>query len=112
MWASCPFQSGGNPDLAIFCSELRQKLENDELIIADGAYRDVSCLYNDGFPLRVLRIIRARQESLFSRLKNFNVLTQKFRQNLSRNKDGFFSILNLTQISLENGYPLFKVELE
>lgn len=51
----------------------------------------------------------ARHETINKRVKQFNILSVPFRNNLRKHPLVFSAIVNLTQISLENGEPLFKI---
>jgi len=109
VWANGPFPAGSSPDLSIFVSNLRNKLIQNELIIGDATYRDVKCIYDDGMAIDKIRKIRARQESIFGRMKNFNILNHRYRHSLEKHSDIFFAIANLTQISISNDEPLFSI---
>lgn len=108
-WKSGPFSAGSNPDLSIFRSNLRQFLKNGEVVICDGTYRDTNCLQKDVVDETFSERVRARQESLFSRLKSFPVLNRRIRNDRSKHADCFFAVSNMTQLSIENGNRLFEL---
>ncbi len=66
---SGPHLPGRKNDLQIFRDNLKQKLMDTELIVADATYSDLKCIYNSGLPNGVASILRSRQESIFSVLK-------------------------------------------
>lgn len=110
VWMHGPFQAGRNPDLTIFRKALKEKLNHNELVIADGVYVDLSCTYNEGLSESLAQRIRSRHETLFTRFKSFNILTNRFRHGLEKHSDCFFAIGNLVQLSIENGDTLFDLE--
>ncbi len=69
VWLNGPFRAGEYSDLKIFRSRLRSELRHSELFIADGTYSDVKCIFNDGCDLEFIQRCRARQETVFKRLK-------------------------------------------
>jgi len=110
VWINGPYPAGSSPDLSIYTETLRHKLVRNEVVVGDATYRDVTCVYDDGMNLETLRKIRARQESVFGRMKIFNVLCHRYRHPLPKHNIIFFAIGNLTQIAISNGEKLFSVE--
>jgi hypothetical protein len=49
---------------------------------------------------------------LNGRLKNWGFLSQVYRHNIIRHGDVFWACAVVTQITIENGEPLFEVEYE
>lgn len=56
VWVHGPFRAGANSDLNIFRSRLMEELDENEVIIADGAYQETVCLYSDGLPISMIEI--------------------------------------------------------
>ena len=56
--------------------------------------------------------VRARHETVNSRLKNFEILKQVYRHDLLDHADVFRSVAVLIQLAIENGEPLFQVNRE
>ena len=54
--------------------------------------------------------VRERHETLNRRLKNWGILGQVFRHNVLLHGMGFHACAVLTQLTIENGEPLFEVE--
>ena len=51
--------------------------------------------------------VRSRQETVNKRFKNWGILKQVFRDNIPKHGDAFCVIAVLTQLSIEDGEPLF-----
>ena len=107
VWVNGPFKAGEFADLRIFRNRLRYCLLYSECVIADGTYRDTKCIYNDGCEKEIIQRSRARQESVFRRLKSFNVLSSVYRHDIRKHSNCLFAVANLVQYSIENGEPLF-----
>jgi hypothetical protein len=55
---------------------------------------------------------RARHETLNGRLNNWGILSQVFRHHIITHGDVFRACAVVTQLTVENVEPLFKVEYE
>jgi hypothetical protein len=55
---------------------------------------------------------RARHEMLNGRLKNWGILAQVVRHHISLHGGVFRACAVITQLTIENGEPLFEVEYE
>ena len=111
VWVNGPYQAGTYPDVNIFRNDLRNKLSEKELIVADSGYMDNKCVFNDGASEELLQNIRARQESVFKRIRQFHILSHRYRHGLDKLSNIFFAVAQLTQISIENGGKLFSINL-
>lgn len=109
VWCSGPYPAGRKNDLQIYRDALRQYLGPRELIIGDSAYLDPTCIYDDGVEEGLAQSIRNRQETVFSRMKTFNVLGYRFRHNVSKHSHCFYAVANLIEISIQNGSSLFSI---
>lgn len=109
VWVNGPFMAGANSDLSIFRNNLKSKLISNEVIVGDAIYSDVKCIYNDGINPNLLQTIRNRHETIFTRFKAFNILSQIYRHDISKHGDIVFCIANLTQLSIENVQNLFSI---
>lgn len=72
--------------IAIFNSNLRNRLDTDEKVIADSGYRGDGCLNLSGSRSSndyTQSKLRARHEYFNKRLKHFNVIKRIFRHNRS-----------------------------
>jgi len=112
VWVYGPFPCGGFNDLSIFRSKLKGMILPGERIIADRGYKDEVCdyvsqdmVYQDKF----YSTVRARHEAVNRRIKQFNVVSQRFRHKLSLHFLCFQAAANLTQLMIENGAPLFEI---
>lgn len=102
IWVDGPFMAWANQDVSIFRTKLKKKLLQNEVIVADAIYRDVKCIFNDGINPHVL-------QTVFSRFKSFNILSNRYRHDLYMHADVFSSTTNLTQLSIEKGAELFSI---
>ncbi len=73
-------------------------------------YTDLKCCHNEGFEDSVEKRLRARQETIFKRFKDFNVCKNVFCDNMSKHKSCIFSIANLLQMGISNESQLFSIE--
>jgi hypothetical protein len=54
--------------------------------------------------------VRARHKMLNGRLKNWGILSQVYRHNIMRHGKVFRACAVVTQLTIDNGEPLFEVE--
>jgi hypothetical protein len=101
-WFNGPFPAG-NPDLKISRMGICHHLEEKEMLLADGGYRDgrvhfdtPTGLNNPGQRMRSL--CRARHETVNGKIKSFKVTSTKFRNELANHQKCFHAILILTQM--------------
>ncbi len=86
VWAYGPWPCNVNRDLRIFRNGLKKVLNEDEFVVAHSSYSDERCVQPPGLnhPMhRLLAVIHARHENLNKRLKQFAVLKNKFRHEVS-----------------------------
>lgn len=84
-------------------------LEIDEKALADKGYRDNNYFVNpNGDPLK--KKILARHETANKRVKQFYSMKDVFRHVLTLHPSFFRACVNLTQIMIVNGEPLYDVE--
>ena len=116
VWSHGPFPAGLYNDIKIFNLCLRHWLEPGERVEADEGYRghadkvkgpgnDVSSKNSE-----MQGRVRARHETLNGRLKNWGILNQVFRHDVRLHGMVFGACAVLTQLTIENGEPLFEVE--
>lgn len=114
MCTNGPYPCGRNSDLRIFKRCMKQALLPGETVIADGAYRDPKCEKNartgdmsrGGFH----GTVRAMHETSYRRLKQFDLLSQRFRHNRRVHSVCFRAVASLTQLTIRNVHPLFGVK--
>jgi hypothetical protein len=114
VWTNGPFPCGRFPDLKIAREGLVQELEEGEKYVADGGYRDRNgpSITPTGFNTiteRKGRLFRARHETVNSRLKIFYLFSATFRHGVIKHGLCFRAAINMVQIAIENGEPLFDI---
>ncbi len=119
VWIQGPYSAGKWPDIKIFNAILANFLERYERVEADDGYcghpNKVKCPVNDITPAEKLAVqarVRARHETINGRLKNWGILSQVFRHDICRHGEVFWACVVLTQLTIEQGEPLFSVEYE
>jgi hypothetical protein len=120
VWINGPFPAGQN-DMKVFKKPggLMSKIPNGCRAIGDEGYRGVPSKvstrndYNAVELNRFQNRVRARHETVNSRLKAFGILNQVFRSKgdsrMEKHKSAFEACSVIVQYELENGNPLFKV---
>ncbi len=113
MWANGAFPCGDWPDLKIARKKYIHEVKKGEKTYADLGYRDKKYFIipnpnNREFNKRH-KFIMSRHETLNGRLKQFNILNERFRHSTYLHSRCFYAVLNLVQLSIENGEPLFDV---
>ena len=118
VWLEGPYAAGKYPDIKIFCSCLAHWLDPSERVEADDGYigeapQRVKCPGSAANPTENQAMqsrVRSRHETLNGRLKNWENLKQVFRHDILEHGNVFRAIAVITQLSIENGEPLFEVE--
>lgn len=107
VWASGPYPCGDWPDIKIAKDLYIHCLREGEVTLADKGYRLASHFKQPSTPYE--KRILARHETANGRLKNFKVLNMKFRHKLDKHPLVFNACLNIIQIAIANGEPLFEL---
>ena len=117
VWIQGPYPAGKYNDIAILDKVLAHFLDPGESIEADNGYRGhpdkVKCPENAANPRENVgkqARVRSRHETLNGRLKNWGILQQVFRHDITLHGKVFRACAVITQLMLENGKPLFSVE--
>ena len=118
VWIRGPFPAGAWPDISIFRHALKDHLDTHERVEADDGYRDESpgkVTYPASFtnPTEneaMQQRVRNRQETVNKRFKQWEILAMQYRHDICDHAHVFRAIVVLTQLSLENGEPLFPVK--
>lgn len=105
-------------DIQIFRDSLLSHLGPNERVEADDGYvgeapRHVKCPKSFTNPEETLAIqsrVRSRQETVNKRLKQWSCLNEKFRHDMRKHGDVFRAVAVVTQLSIQNGEPLFSVD--
>jgi hypothetical protein len=117
VWIQGPYPAGKYNDIAIFNHCLANFLDPGERVEADKGYRGhpdkIKCPDNAANPRENLAMqarVRSRHETLNGRLKNWGILAQVYRHDISKHGDVFRACAVITQLMIQNGEPLFSVE--
>ena len=106
---------GSFHDIDLFREEMINKLLPGEMCEADKGYRGesskirVANVYQTLHEKKQKDRARNRHETLNKRLKQFGILGKKYRHKLEDHRLYFDCCAVLTQLSIENGEPLFAV---
>jgi hypothetical protein len=109
-----PYQPAPFPDgkIARECG-LCDALVPGEKFVCDGGYygpmADKPTGHNNE-DQRMKARVRARHETINSRLKKFGVLRKPFRHEISKHRMVFLAVSNLCQIGLMSDEPTFEIE--
>lgn len=111
-WWFGPFPPGEFNDDMIFNMALVHDLEHGERVEVDMGYRSsfpvARCPPYDNNAMSAR--VRLRHETCNRRFKRWNILTAAYRHDILLHQQVFGAIACLTQLSFENGEPLFSVE--
>jgi hypothetical protein len=119
VWLNGPFPCGQMNDMQIFRDfGMKDALEEGERVEADDGYAalDPEYVKTRSSPLHSIEMrdvrnsIRARHETVNKRLKQWGVLREVFRHDSSKHSMCFRAVAVLTQLSIENGEPLFPIK--
>lgn len=92
---------------------MKHDLDRNEHVIADKGYTDDMCLTPDSMDSPIASELhaefRARHETANERLKQFAVLKENFRHDISFHGICFDAVANITQLCF-NHEPLFEVK--
>ena len=102
------------PDAKIFKRLLRWKLSLGEKVVADNGYKGLQTfICRPGEGDRQLRLamscLRARHESINSRLKKWKILGSMFRHNMEKHHIAFRSVIVIEQLKIQDGPGPFQV---
>jgi hypothetical protein len=117
VWVNGPFPASAWPDLNFFDCHLMTELEDGEKLLADDGYRGrdryvtISNPISNRFELdQVKKNIKARQEQINSRFKNWKCLSNVFRHGVNKHFFVFHAVAVITQLEIELGisvqYPV------
>jgi hypothetical protein len=117
VWIQGPYPAGKYTDIKIFNKVLRNFLEPGERVEANEGYRGhpdkIKCPGNNVNPAENRAMqgrVRVRHKTLNGRLKTWGILSQVFRHHITMHGDVFRACAVVTQLTIENGEPLFEVE--
>lgn len=105
VWASGGFPCGEWTDLKI-AKDLYVHVASKEITLADKGYRSKYFkIRSNAWEKRIL----ARHETVNGRLKEFEILSTRFRHNLKKHPMAFHAVVNIVQLSIDNGESLFAI---
>ena len=120
VWINGPYEPGIWNDLMIFRDSLKTMLHPGERVEADDGYRGdspgfVKCPQSIGsheLTVAMSAIVRRRHETVNKRFKQWGILKQVYRGDLSKHHEVFRVVAIVTQLAIENGEPLFATEYQ
>lgn len=114
VWVNGPFPCGTYPDISIFKSKMLLSITSGEKVVADSGYSHDSCITPTtvrASEKEMHSLIRARHETVNSRLKFFSSVNCTFRHNVSLHASVFHAVANLTALNITTSDPLFSLNL-
>jgi hypothetical protein len=120
VWINGPYEPGIWNDLVVFRNALLSELDEGERVEADDGNRGespryVKCPSSIGSHEeceKEVAFVRRRQETINNRFKQWGILKQVYRGDLAKHGNAFRVCAFVTQLSIENGEPLFQVEYQ
>ena len=112
VWYCGPFCCGEWPDLRIARATFIADMDDEEMAIADGGYRDGYNWFQTptGFHTpqdRWESVVRARHETVNGHFKKWHILRDIYRHDVSTHGRVFRAIVQITQIEVTTTQPLF-----
>lgn len=104
VWASGGFPCGEWNDLKI-AKDLYLKYAKKEITLADKGYRLKPYFKQPSSAIE--KRILPRHETLNSRIKEFSIMSNRFRYPLKKHPMVFHAVINVLQVSISNGERLF-----
>jgi hypothetical protein len=117
VWVKGPYPAGARNDIKNFNNVLSHCLEPGEHVEANNGYvghtDKIKCPNNDCNPVKNLGMqcmARSCHETLNRHLKNWGILENVYRHDITVHEMVFYACAVITQLTIVNGKPLFKVE--
>jgi hypothetical protein len=110
VWQNGGYPCGAYPDLKLAQQAYINIVNDGELTMADKGYRDRKyfILPNPSNSIRHKQIM-SRHETVNKRLRHFKVLYVPFRHSIEKHIICFNAVVNITELTIENGEPLFSI---
>jgi hypothetical protein len=116
VWLNGPYECGRWPDISIFRDSLLSHLEPAERVEADDGYIGEHPLHikcpagfaNPESTLFMQQRARNRQETVNKRFKDWGLLKQVYRHEISSHGLAFRAIAVITQLAINGGEALFE----
>jgi len=109
VWAHGGFPCGKWSDIKLARELFVDRLDPGEKALADKGYLDDNFFVNPNGDEKKKNIL-ARHETVNRRIKQFSCMERRFRHALFLHPPFFHAVVNLTQLMIENGEPLYPVE--
>ena len=115
VWSNGPFPCGKWPDLKIFWLRLKHMLGPEEKVEADDGYRGEwqhACtpkMAVSDADYHAKKRARTHHETVNKHFKQWGCFYQTYRHDVNNHCNIFAAVAVCTQLSLENGEPLFDV---
>lgn len=112
VWKNGGYPCGDFPDLKLAREAYVFCVGEGEKTLADRGYRDSKFFILPNQTNTVLHNnIMSRHETVNKRIRHFKILRDVFRHKLHTHPLVFHSVVNLTQLMIEDGEPLFSVSI-
>ncbi len=120
VWVNGPYEPGIWNDIAIFRNSLLSMLEDGERAEGDDGYRGaapkfIKCPASIGNVTAMetqQAFVRRRHETINRRFKQWGILKQVYRGDVTKHGQVFRLVAIITQLAIESGEPLFQVDYE
>ena len=118
VWINGPYEPGIWNDISIFRHALLTELDDGERVEADNGYRGELPMYvkcpksiaNHAAIEAAAAFVRRQQKMINKRFKQWGILKQVFRGDITQHGQVFRVCAIVTQLAIENGEPLFQVD--
>jgi hypothetical protein len=117
-WTNGPFPAAKH-DISIYKQEnsgLKWQIPDGKKVIADRGYRGETnkelCtpnIFDDDKTKLFKRRARARHESVNKKIKDFDILENRFRHSVKKHKSVFEAVVVIVQMDMDNGLELFAI---
>lgn len=104
---------GRYPDLVLARRLYVNLVEDDELTFADKGYNDDHFMSPKRYPQnsRQIKNVMVRHETVNHRIRQFGVLSHRFRHAPYLHPRCFHACVNMTQLLIDNGEKLYQIEM-
>lgn len=109
VWVHGGYPCGEYSDLKLAREAFVLCLDDGERALADKGYKDENFILPTAINTAEHNLIMARHETINKRLRQFQILKQEFRNDITKHPMVLHAVANVTQIMLMNGHPLFSV---
>lgn len=108
MWKNGGYPCGSFSDLKLAREAYVLAIEHGELTLADKGYKDrMFFILPSVTNAKQHKNLMSRHETVNKRIRHFNILKHPFRNSLTKHPLIFNAVVNITQIIIENGEPLY-----